>query len=119
MLFITTTNPTRRALWLHIFGEALLPIRQREPIASRCGGQQFYLVDTDRLRPQQRQRLAGYLARTRFGVTIEDAWSMVAGLVKIPADDCVIVERPLEDRAAASALSGLFRISKPRIVSLL
>lgn len=107
-LFITTTNPIRAALWRHLFGENLLPVLQREPIASRCGGESYYLVDTDRLRPQQQQMLAGYLARTQFGVSIEDAWSTVKGLVKIPANDCVIIERPLEEEAAASSLLDRF-----------
>ena len=78
--FITTTDPTRRALWLRLFGSEWLPVKSARPRwqVDRAGVEVLaFDLDASRLHFMARSRFAGYIAR-RDGITYDTAAGLEA-----------------------------------------
>jgi hypothetical protein len=103
---VTTQDPTRRALWLRLFGVDWLPVKAARPRWQVARGELVegeilaFDLDAARLHPMARERFAHYIAQ-RTGETYKVAAHIVDGW-PIAAAGCVVetavssewVERP-------------------------
>lgn len=110
--WITTTDTTRRSLWLRLFGRDTLPVKHAKPRWIHKQGvgcadpflTLAYDLDLSRLHEGDICRLAGWVAK-RQGVAYKQALMTIRSGWTIPAANCEIVE-PVEQEPS-SALSFL------------